>query len=61
VIYDTQGREVRRILHEGQPPGHYRAEWDGRDCTGRRVPAGVYFCRLEAGGFSQTNKILLVK
>jgi N-acetylmuramoyl-L-alanine amidase len=61
VIYDTRGREVQRILDMGQPPGRYQAEWDGRDSEGQTVPAGVYFCRLEAGRFSQTSKLLLVK
>jgi N-acetylmuramoyl-L-alanine amidase len=61
VIYDARGREVRRICDGGQPPGRYQAEWDGRDGAGRLVPAGVYFCHLEAGRFSRTSKLLVIK
>ncbi len=61
VIYDTMGREVRRIVNEGQPAGRYEVSWDGRDRAGREVPPGVYFYRLDAGGFSKTEKMLLVR
>jgi N-acetylmuramoyl-L-alanine amidase len=61
VIYDARGRQVRRIVDEGQSPGRYQVDWDGRDGAGRLVPAGAYFCHLEAGRFSQTSKLLLVK
>jgi hypothetical protein len=61
VVYDTTGREVRRMVDEGQPAGHYEAGWDGRDSSGRDAPPGVYFCRLEAAGFSRTQKMLLVR
>jgi len=61
VIYDTMGREVRRIVNEGQPAGRYEVSWDGRDRAGRDLPSGVYFYRLDAGGFSKTEKMLLVR
>lgn len=61
VVYDTMGREVRRIVNEGQPAGNYEVGWDGRDHAGRVVPPGVYFYRLDAGGFSETEKMLLVR
>lgn len=61
VIYDAVGREVRRLLDESRAAGCYQAVWDGRDRQGRSVPPGVYFYRIDAGGFSQTNKLLLVK
>lgn len=61
VVYDTAGREVRTIVNGGQPAGRYEVGWDGRDRAGRDVPPGVYFCRLDAGGFSKTVKMLLVR
>ena len=35
--------------------------WDGRDASGRRAAAGVYFLRLESGGMTQTRKITVVR
>ena len=61
VIYDTAGREVRTIVNEGQSAGYYEVRWDGKNRQGRSVHPGVYFYRIEAGDFSQTNKVLLVR
>ena len=40
-----------------------RAEvvWRSRDLGDRAVPSGVYFCRIEAGGYSDTKRMMLVK
>ena len=35
--------------------------WDGRDDRGREVGSGVYFCRMEAAGFDDTAKMVLLK
>jgi hypothetical protein len=36
-------------------------EWDGRDGDGERVPSGVYFYRIEAGEYTASKKMLLLK
>jgi hypothetical protein len=61
IVYNATGRQVR-VLHEGcLPAGLHEAIWDGMDGKGLPVPPGVYFYRLEAGGFAQTSKMLLIK
>src|SRR4029079_17205415 len=42
-IFDAQGRLVRRLVNGTQPPGRYRAIWDGRDDRGTAVGSGIYF------------------
>jgi hypothetical protein len=44
VVFDTRGREVRRVRIDGR-----EAEWDGRDAAGRALPAGVYVVRVRSG------------
>jgi hypothetical protein len=34
--------------------------WDGRGDDGRRLKAGIYFLRFEAGGFSQVRRVALI-
>jgi flagellar hook assembly protein FlgD len=41
--------------------GRHTVVWDGTDKTGRTVSDGLYLCRIEAGSFKQTKKLLLVK
>jgi hypothetical protein len=48
-VYDATGALVRQLSHGRATAGDYRLTWDGRDEQGRAVPAGAYFCRLEAG------------
>ena len=60
-IYDVNGRLIR-TMHSGHvSAGTHQATWDGRDDTGDRVARGVYFCRMNAGEFSATEKVVLLK
>lgn len=60
-IVDRSGRVVKQLVHQPQPAGTYSASWDGRDDSGRKLPAGVYLCRLTIGGFSATHKVVKSK
>ncbi|MCB0304831.1 MAG: T9SS type A sorting domain-containing protein, partial [Calditrichaeota bacterium] len=44
------------LLNEEKEAGIYKLNFDGRN-----LPSGVYFYRIQAGQFSQTRKMLLVK
>ena len=35
--------------------------WDGRNANGESVSSGVYFYRLQAGDYSQTRKMVILK
>jgi len=61
VILDTSGRLVKTLVDGVSPAGQYSVRWGGTDDLGRRVSAGIYLCRIQAGGFTSTQKILLVK
>jgi hypothetical protein len=60
-VYDVTGRLVRTLVNELRTPGQKHAVWDGRDEHGQRVSTGVYFYRLQAPGFEQTRKMVLLK
>jgi len=56
AVYDILGREVATLVNEHEAPGRYRADLDASG-----LPSGMYFYRIEAGGFIQTNSMMLVK
>jgi flagellar hook assembly protein FlgD len=35
--------------------------WDGRDNAGVEVASGIYFYKLNAAGFSATQKMVMMK
>jgi hypothetical protein len=60
-VYDVEGRLVGTLADRYERGGIRQVTWDGRDNDGRPVASGLYFYRLEAPGFSQTRKMLLLK
>lgn len=55
-VFDLMGREVAVLINENMIPGDYSVNFDAGEMT-----SGVYFYRLQAGEFSETKKLLLLK
>jgi gluconolactonase len=55
-VYDVLGREVEILVSERQSEGSHLATFNANN-----LPSGVYFYRLQAGSFTQTKKLLLIK
>jgi hypothetical protein len=60
-VYDPQGRRVRVLVSGTLDAGPHRATWDGTADDGTKVPAGLYFLRLDAGGLSETARVVRVR
>jgi tetratricopeptide (TPR) repeat protein len=60
-IYNVLGQRVETLVNEGQRAGNYTVLWDGRNGVGTEVASGIYFIRLEAGAFSRTRKMVLLR
>ncbi|HPG41365.1 MAG TPA: DUF362 domain-containing protein [bacterium] len=56
TIYDTMGRLVDTVVDGYVPAGEYFITW-----TASNLPSGVYFYKLQIGGFSTTRKLVLQK
>ncbi len=61
AIYNVAGQKVRTLVDGEQPAGTHSVNWDGKDRSGVRVAAGVYFCALESDGGLLSRKMILVK
>ncbi len=60
-IYNVLGQEVKTLVEGFKEAGRHKVIWDGRDEKGRVVTSGVYFCRMIAGTFTKSIKIILAK
>jgi len=58
AIYDVIGRRLRQWVWSTLPAGQHHVEWNGLASDGHRVPSGVLFYRLEAGGQTLNKKII---
>lgn len=56
AIYDVLGREVAQLIDRTMVPGSYEVTWDASS-----RPAGVYFARMVAGGFTAMISLVYVK
>jgi hypothetical protein len=55
-VYNALGREIETLVNEALQPGTYEVTFNGS-----RYNSGVYFYRLQAGNFSETRRMLLIK
>jgi hypothetical protein len=55
-VYDVLGREVAVLVNETLNARDHDVVFNGSE-----LPSGIYFARLEAGGVSQTRKMVLLK
>jgi hypothetical protein len=71
AVYNTLGQRVRILVDRSLPAGSHAARWDGRNDSGQRLPAGVYFYHLsakdgsaaggQAGDETLTKKAVMVR
>jgi hypothetical protein len=60
-LFDSSGRLVRALVIGDATPGSHTVIWDGRDGRGRKVPAGIYTYRLEVGGESMAQRLVVIR
>jgi len=56
AIYDISGREVALLENKVLQAGNHKYDWNASQFS-----SGAYFCRIQAGSFDQTRKMLLIK
>ncbi len=56
ILFDSQGREIAVLVNEEQIAGEYEVKVDGS-----KLPGGVFYYRLQAGKYSETRRMVLIK
>ncbi|MCF7832164.1 MAG: phosphodiester glycosidase family protein [Candidatus Marinimicrobia bacterium] len=55
-VFDVSGKKVATLIHDSRPAGSYSVEFSAETLT-----TGVYFYRLQAGNWTDTKKMLIIK
>lgn len=56
VVYNQLGQTVATLVNEHLSAGTYSADWNAEG-----LPSGIYYYRINAGDFSKTMKLMLMK
>ena len=60
-VYNVAGQLVKTLVEGKQNAGYKSVTWNGRNDQGARVGSGVYLYRMEAGSFTATRKMVVVR
>ena len=61
MIYDVNGRLIKKLYSMERYSGAMTMTWDGSDRNGRQVVPGVYFLLAQAGGKKDVRKIVVIR
>ena len=60
-VYNVLGQVVNTLVDEPLSAGNHSVMWDGRNAQGGDVASGVYFYRINAGGYESIQKMTLLR
>ena len=65
-IYDLTGKQIKMIELGHIPAGSYVESskaiyWDGKTDTGAHVSSGPYFYQIQAGAYTETRKMVILR
>jgi len=60
-VYNVSGQLVKTLVSGTEKAGYRQVSWDGKSNGGHKVGAGVYFYRFQAGDFTATKKLVVVR
>ena len=55
-VFDVIGREVTTLASEEKNAGTHQLQWNASS-----MPSGIYFYRLQAGSFTETKRLIVLK
>ena len=61
TVIDVSGRRVRTLIDGARPSGAAIVEWNGRDDSGRTLPAGAYFVKITTATQGTCGRITLLR
>ncbi|UCF05661.1 MAG: VCBS repeat-containing protein [bacterium] len=61
AVYDVSGALVTTLAKGAFPGGRHEVRWDGSNTRGDQVSSGIYFARIDIGGFKAVRKMVLLR
>ncbi|MFH1891545.1 MAG: right-handed parallel beta-helix repeat-containing protein [Candidatus Zixiibacteriota bacterium] len=61
TIHNIMGQAVTTLIDRELPVGTHTMTWDGRSSNGEPASSGIYFYRIDAGSYTDSRKMMLLK
>ncbi|MDD3536504.1 MAG: choice-of-anchor J domain-containing protein, partial [Candidatus Cloacimonetes bacterium] len=60
-IYNQKGQLVKNLVNGNATAGNHTIVWNGTDNNGKNVSSGIYYYKMNAGKYSSTKKMIMMK
>ncbi|HPR17180.1 MAG TPA: C25 family cysteine peptidase [Candidatus Cloacimonadota bacterium] len=60
-IYNLKGQKVKQLVDAQFSAGQHSVVWYGKDDNGKPVSSGIYLCKMKAGNYQNTRKMILLR
>lgn len=61
TVLDLKGKAIAYLTNKHLDAGAYIATWNGKNRRGEDIPSGIYTYTLQAGDFSSSRKMMLLR
>jgi hypothetical protein len=56
TVHNILGQEIEILVNRKMPAGYHQIVWKAKN-----FPSGIYYCKIQAGDYSDVKKMVLVK
>lgn len=60
-VFNTAGQKIQTLTDNEYTEGEHQIVWDGTNSTGSAVSSGIYLYRMNAGTYTDVQKVILMK
>ncbi len=60
-VYSTTGNRITVLRDDLENEGDHTVKWNGKNSMNQAVSSGIYLCRIQAGKYQKTIRMLLLK
>jgi len=60
-VFDVTGKKLKTLANRFYPAGQHHLIWDGTDSNYRAAASGLYFYRIQAGEYTSSRTMVLLK
>jgi hypothetical protein len=60
-VYNVMGQLVKTLVDGEMDTGEHRVIWNGTDEGNRALASGIYFCRMQAGEYTESIKMTFLR